>query len=332
MAYAKINSVTNANMAKVSSAAKAALGKIGSIDAPSSDDAFTFTVDTTDSSGSASDTFVLPLVNNGSINFTVDWGDSSTDTITAYNQAEITHVYGASGTYTIKMEGTIRGWDFSGAGDRRKMRVISNWGDFNFTDDQAFNDCRSMTVTASDAPTITTDSFYQMFTYCYALSDLGTGISSWDITTVESFYRCFKYITAFNGDVSSWDVSNTTNLGGMFDRCDAFNQDLSGWDVSGVSQFRDMFKSTDSAASSFDQNLSSWDMSTANSMSNFMYGQTLSTANYDALLIGWAAQTLNSGVSVHFGSSTYTSGGAAETARTSLINDDSWTITDGGAA
>ena len=35
MAYAKINSVTNANMAKVNSAAKAALGKIGSIDAPS---------------------------------------------------------------------------------------------------------------------------------------------------------------------------------------------------------------------------------------------------------------------------------------------------------
>ena len=35
MAYAKINSVTNANMAKVSSVAKAAIGKIGSIDAPS---------------------------------------------------------------------------------------------------------------------------------------------------------------------------------------------------------------------------------------------------------------------------------------------------------
>jgi hypothetical protein len=36
MAYAKINSITNANMAKVSSVAKAALGKITSIDAPSS--------------------------------------------------------------------------------------------------------------------------------------------------------------------------------------------------------------------------------------------------------------------------------------------------------
>ena len=36
MAYAKINSVTNANMAKVNSTAKAALGKIASIDAPAS--------------------------------------------------------------------------------------------------------------------------------------------------------------------------------------------------------------------------------------------------------------------------------------------------------
>jgi hypothetical protein len=36
MAYAKINSVTNDNMAKVNSAAKATLGKIGDIDAPAS--------------------------------------------------------------------------------------------------------------------------------------------------------------------------------------------------------------------------------------------------------------------------------------------------------
>ena len=35
MAYAKINSITNANMAKVNNAAKAALGKIANIDAPS---------------------------------------------------------------------------------------------------------------------------------------------------------------------------------------------------------------------------------------------------------------------------------------------------------
>ena len=44
MAYAKINSVTNANMAKVNSAAKAALGKIASIDAPSAGFADTYSM------------------------------------------------------------------------------------------------------------------------------------------------------------------------------------------------------------------------------------------------------------------------------------------------
>jgi hypothetical protein len=44
MAYAKINSITNANMAKVSSIAKAAIGKIGSIDAPSAGFADSYSV------------------------------------------------------------------------------------------------------------------------------------------------------------------------------------------------------------------------------------------------------------------------------------------------
>jgi len=39
-----------------------------------------------------------------------------------------------------------------------------------------------------------------------------------------------------------------------------------------------------------------------------------------------------SNMSVHFGNSQYTAGGAAEAARTSLINTYGWTITDGGAA
>jgi len=45
MAYAKINSITNANMAKVNNAAKAALGKIGSIDAPSASFSNTYSLD-----------------------------------------------------------------------------------------------------------------------------------------------------------------------------------------------------------------------------------------------------------------------------------------------
>jgi hypothetical protein len=83
----------------------------------------------------------------------------------------------------------------------------------------------------------------------------------------------------------------------------------------------------------FDQNISSWDINQVSNFGNFMQSATgLSTVNYDALLIAWDAQGAMSysGI-VDFGTSQYTSGGAAEAARTSLISK--WGgITDGGAA
>jgi hypothetical protein len=56
----------------------------------------------------------------------------------------------------------------------------------------------------------------------------------------------------------------------------------------------------------------------------------LSTPNYDALLIGWARQTPQP--DVLFDASASYSAGAAATARSKLINNDGWRITDGGQA
>jgi len=56
----------------------------------------------------------------------------------------------------------------------------------------------------------------------------------------------------------------------------------------------------------------------------------LPTATYDDLLVNWEAQAVNNSVSFNGGNSTYTSGSAAATARQALIDDHSWTITDGG--
>ena len=46
---------------------------------------------------SASDQILLPLVFDGEYNFIVDWGDGTTDTITAWDQAEVLHTYTSSG-------------------------------------------------------------------------------------------------------------------------------------------------------------------------------------------------------------------------------------------
>jgi hypothetical protein len=58
---------------------------------------------------------------------------------------------------------------------------------------------------------------------------------------------------------------------------------------------------------------------------------TKSTANYDALLIAWDAQgAMSYSGTVNFGGSTYTLGGAAEAARTSLISKWGGIIDGGG--
>jgi hypothetical protein len=56
----------------------------------------------------------------------------------------------------------------------------------------------------------------------------------------------------------------------------------------------------------------------------------LSTPQYDAALVNYEAQSVQNNVIIGFGASTYTIGSAADTARTALANDHSWTITDGG--
>jgi len=80
-------------------------------------------------------------------------------------------------------------------------------------------------------------------------------------------------------------------------------------------------------------NASTWDISGLSGSSDMLrmfQSVTLDTSDYDALLIGWEAGTHNNSVTFDAGSSIYTSGGAAETARTTLDVTDSWTITDGG--
>ena len=65
-------------------------------------------------------------------------------------------------------------------------------------------------------------------------------------------------------------------------------------------------------------------------LNSFMSGVTLPTSRYDALLVNWDAQDPFDNMTPNFGSSQYTAGSAAATARANLISTDGWTITDGG--
>ena len=222
------------------------------------DDAFTFDVEIPQDGN----TFSLPLDSSSTINSTVDWGDSSSDTITSFDQAESTHTYATAGTYTIKMLGTVNGWAFNNAGDRLLIRDISRWGVFNWSRKSAFWGCAGLTVSALDRPLITADEFFAEFGGCTALTEIPS-LGNWDISSLTKIqYMFYQSPNITSIDVSGWDVSNVTIFSNMFNTLvtEIGNLtsigDISGWDVSNGTAFQNMFRGT--GITSID--ISGWDL------------------------------------------------------------------------
>ena len=167
--------------------------------------------------------------------------------------------------------------------------------------------------------------------------DIGNG----DMSSGPDVRELFTNASAFNQDIGNWDTSSVTDMSSMFNGATSFNQDITNWDTSNVTDMGGMFNS----ATAFDQNISKWDFSSLDNnnrgqlcLSGFLYDGQLSTSNYDALLVKWASQassiaaSSNGNVSTNMGTSTYTAGSAAATARNTLVNTYNWSITDGGTA
>ncbi len=310
---------------------------------------FVFTIDTENtSSGSSLNTqFMMPLVSGGSYNATVNWGDGSSDTITSYNQQEVTHTYSSAGQYEVSIEGTLQGWQFNNAGDRLKMLDVKQWGVLDLSTEKSFYGCTNLDASATDAPSVSSSSFSNMFRDC---TNFNGAIGNWDISTVLILSNCFYNCSTFNNSINNWNVSNVTFISGMFFGATSFDQDLNSWDTSNVldmsymfyncSQFNGDIYSWDTSSVTnmqymlyncdlFDQSLAAWSIANVTNFSNFMQNASgLSTSNYDATLIAWAAGVVDTGISINFGGSQFTE--SAYAARFSLIEDDGWTIVDGG--
>ncbi len=345
------------------------------------------------------DTITLPLMSGGTYSGTIDWGDSSTSSLSYANR---THTFATAGTYTITLSGTIEGFMFNNGGDKTKFLDVSNWGNLTITSTRTFTGCINFTISATDAPIVTSTNFEYCFYNCHAL---GTpDLSGWDVSSVTNLshsfrannlnpiitgwihsgvtnvaqmfsnntawnrsldgqdfsgvtnaYEFMRGCSGFNSSVAnlsfgtnanlyamiqactnfigtgldSWDTSNVQNFNRLLSSCTNMNADISGWDTSNGTDFDYTLHNCDA----FRGALAGWDINQATNLTNFMKDATgTTTANYDALLIAWDAQgTMSFSGTVDFGGSKFTSGGAAEAARTSLITK--WGgIADGGAA
>ena len=192
-----------------------------------------------------------------------------------------------------------------------------------------FHDCKLLTsIDVSGFDTSSAQGMRSMFAQCESVTSLD--LSNFDTSGVFSFANMFDRCGDLTSlDISSFDTSSALDFSLMFSGANSLSAiDVSNFDTSSATNFRRMFRSV----SATDIRCDLFDISAATNLSDFLQNSALTTARYDAVLLAWDAQTVNSGLSVNFGSSEFTGGGAAEAARTSLINNDGWTISDGGAA
>ena len=213
---------------------------------------------------------------------------------------------------------TFNSWDTSTITTMRRMfskaekfnQPIDNWDTSNVTSMYAMFFCWPAEANDDTFP----DAFNQ-------------DISGWDTSKVTDMGSMFVYNPNFNQPIGSWDTGEVTNMTTMFYGTIAFNQPINSWNIAKVSDMPWMFYD----AKAFDQDISTWDIETLTTAEGMLDNSGMSTVNYDKLLIGWNNQVVASLadtdgsirdiVNVTFGAfgTSFTEGGAAETARENLI-------------
>ena len=249
----------------------------------------------------------LPLYDGGTYNFTVNWGDGASGTVTTWDDPDKTRTYATAGTYTVTISGTLTGWSFDYGGDRNKIVGISQWGTFNpGSRGGAFRGCEELNISATDAPNLTlVTSLKEMFNDAKKLTT--PNFSNWNTASVQNIEGMFRGATLFNGNVSTWNTSsvtgmremfnnarafnqplapaaggvwntsNVTGMDGMFRGAEAFNQPISGWNTANVTTMYEMF----SNARAFNQDLNTWNTSSVvgNGVEGMFRGATLFNGN-----------------------------------------------------
>lgn len=254
---------------------------------------------------STSNQIKLPLSAGGVFNFSVDWGDGTTNQITLWNQAESTHTYSMPGTYVITIRGTINGFRFGNTGDRLKLMSIQRWGCLRLTSNAVFDGCSNLTL----------DSVIDVLNF--------TGAT----TLNQTFRNCSSIVTI--NKINEWYVSNVTTMNSTFSGCTLFNSTISNWNTSLVTDFNTFLY----LCTAFNKDISNFSFVSCTTASLFMAGKTAanySATFYDNLLIAMSNQSFTTnGWSISFGSIKRTA--ASTTARNVLTSSPkNLTITDGG--
>ena len=274
-------------------------------------------VDTT-KAGSASNTFVLPIIKDTTETVKIYWGDGTNSTGVNGNN---THVYAASGIYTVKIESKIfGGLYFNNVGDKAKITKIANFGQgVSRLNIGSFYSCTSLL--SIDIGNIVSNG--AVATNQYRNCILLTTVPLFNLSSVTDAYAMFYQCTVLT-TVPLFNLSSVTTARYMFYGCASLTT-VPLLNLSSVTDAGYMFSGCASLTT-----VPLFDLSKVTNATSMFSGVTLTTTSYSDFLVNLATLSLQSGVSFHGGNSKYNP--AAAIARAYLISNFGWTITDGGAA
>ena len=226
-----------------------------------------------------------------------------------------------------------------------------NGGEANDTYFSYFDGQFNQNISSWDTSNVTR--FDKMFKGATAYNNGGVPLNSWNVSGGTRMDNMFGGATAFNQEIKDWDTRNVTRFDKMFMNASLYNQfmdtvtteitpgvfEANKWSVDQATDMSDMF----SGALAFDQTIGRW-LTNGNQPSGRalwttaarMFGTpgaadavTLSVANYNVLLIAWKNGPSPQNVSFSGGDSQYDDN-LAISARQSFIDNEGWTIVDGG--
>jgi hypothetical protein len=337
----------------------------------------TWNTTNTSSGSSNSNQIKLPLVSNGVYNFNVDWGDGNNDTITSWNQSEVTHTYSSSGNKTITINGTIKGWIFNNSGDKQKILTISDWGTLELStiltyghlqSVPCFYGCSNLTSLANNLINVGLNSYDKMWSGCNSLTSFPlldtSGVvyfnNAWEncslltsfplINTSSATKMSLTWINCY--ELTSFPQIDTSNVT-SFDYCWSSCRNLTSFPLIDTSagttfvqtwigcQELESFPLIDlsSAVSLFNCWLQCYKLKEFPIGFGLTFGSVLSAQNvfsntsltrpvYSRLL--QEIESVNSNNNVTFGAIGRRYQKSAVAARSRLVNDHNWIITDGG--
>lgn len=186
----------------------------------------------------AGESITIPI--NGAYNydFTVDWGDGNTTSITTNDptDADLSHTYISGDIYTVTITGIFPAIYFNNnSADKDKILTVEQWGNIRWLwMGDAFEGCRNIDVHAPDAPNL------------------------YNVTHMWGMFRGASEFTGQHTDLNSWDVSNVQQFATLFGNS-KLNASLSDWNIqSAVGGFSDIFSNTSMDCSNTAATLEGW--------------------------------------------------------------------------